>query len=255
MEYLTPLLNYVKEMNNKKGINIIRISFILKIIDEINENVENSNQINTKNSNQETTKLFFNQNNGQNTFENNTNNKNDLISQLALQILKNSNGNNSTNNSTNCHQAQNITPDILNSTNLINELISLEQQNRIQIELIKRLIQNKQQNINYVNNILENFITKNSNSVGKELENHTTKGSSNSNDKILDENQRFLNLLEENKDSCKNFFKIKNLLFSLIRNNGYDTFSFILIIIIFTLFIVKIFINFKFLIFFYFIFI
>lgn len=145
--------------------------------------------------------------------KNNNNDYSNFIFQLAFQILNGSNTNNSNNINNSSNSQLKIVSDFMKTSNLITELIELEQQNRIQIELIKRIIQNKYQNINYVNNIFDNFITQ------IPLEKHQgesiTKSFSNSIDKNLEVNKQILNLNEESIQNSKIYFLILFLNFGV----------------------------------------
>jgi len=150
--------------------------------------------------------------------KNQNNDYTNLVTQLAKQILNGSNINNSNINSPISQSNINI----VQTSNLINELIQLEQQNRIQIELIQRIIQNKYQDINYVNKFLDNFLTQYS------LENNnqgefTTKSSSNEIEKQVEEipkpidkqieDKPFLDLDDDDREKSK-FFLILYFIFN-----------------------------------------
>lgn len=166
------------------------------MLEENNENMENNQNLNTNLPAGENMKNFFDYNDQNlNENENSTNNDyNNIISRYALKMLSTSNSN--------------YGQDLLKTTNLINELIELEQQNKIQVELIKRIIHNKYEKINYVNNILENYISQTpTDKILRELSTNT-KTNSNFNSQQLDanKNQQTFNFLEDNKPQS-NFLK------------------------------------------------
>lgn len=190
--------------------------------------MESSQNLNSNNSTKGKIKNLFEYNdhkiqnqidsaNNKNLFTNG-NDYNKLLSQYALQILNKSNAANSSNINSPMIKP-NIGQDLMKTSSLINELIELEQQNKIQIELIQRIIQNKYQNINYVNNILENFITQNpqEKNIG-ELSTKNTKSCSNTNSQNDVNRQQPMNLIEENKQqNCKLFFIFLIFLFFLFK--------------------------------------
>lgn len=167
----------------------------------MNEKVDNPQNANP---NKETNKNFFDYN-CQNPIENLS--SGDLSKLIALQSTLGGLSRNNSNNITPTINQHQPNLGMMITTNLINELLELEQQNRIQIELFQRIIQNKFQNISYANNILKNFI--NQSMPDKNQGELTTKGSSNYNDKAQEGNgQQSLNINEERQISKKKFFFI-----------------------------------------------
>ena len=152
-------------------------------------------------------KNFFEQSctENNNINNNNNNNNNNNLLNYSLQMLNNSNSN--------------FGQDMIKTSNLINELIELEQQNKIQVELIRRIIQNKYQNINYVNNILENYIsqTPRENTFRELLTNTKTcsnsnpnsqEGNNNNNNNSNNKQGQTFNLSEDRQQLSKNYFYI-----------------------------------------------
>lgn len=211
MEYLTTLLNFVKENKNKLGkLKSNKFPNEFKNLDEIDEKMENSQNIqnlsvpkaqgfqdqknfldfNLSNLNQNL-KQNLQQNLQINQIENptNSNTYNSVVKQIALQILNNSNTNTSSNN------IQSNMGNSLKIANLINELINLERENRLQIELIERILQNKYNNISHVNNILEGFLSKNLGGQTQNLNNLQQNNHKDSTKSCSKSNEKNLNLL------------------------------------------------------------
>ena len=68
-------------------------------------------------------------------------------------------------------------------SNLISELINLEQQNKFQIDCIQKIINNKYKYNNMINNLLLNILSNNENEIDRDMEKNedgTTKNSSRS---------------------------------------------------------------------------
>lgn len=142
-----------------------------------------------------------NNTNSNNAFGSNINSNSniDCLRILAQLMGQNSgNLNNSNFNSRNSshfvpNSNSNIEQDFVRTSNLISELINLEQQNKIQIELIQKIIETKYKNTMYVNNFLVHLL-KNSSETGEKIELETTaKSSSRSNEVKVDKNGTFKN--------------------------------------------------------------
>lgn len=149
--------------------------------------------------------LMQNQNNNcnsnLNSFLNNNNNNN-----------KNNNNNNNLNFNNNSNMNypfnsnNNGVPDFVKASNLISELINLEQQNRIQIDLIQKIINNKYKNNNIINNLLINLLSNEGNEGngdGEKNQDATTKSSSRSSEES--------NKNPGNSNTTLNVFEIETL--------------------------------------------
>ncbi len=105
-------------------------------------------------------------------------------------------------------------PDFLKASNLISELVNLEQQNRIQIDLIKKIIDMKYKNNAFINSVLIDLLS--NEEKEKEKEKHeeiTTKSSSRStvNLEKIEQNHFALNAINNSTFNLhQNEFKLEN---------------------------------------------
>lgn len=154
---------------------------------------------------------FSNMLNDTNNNNNNNSNQNNLLLnnvlnndslKLICQLLTPNSNNHSNNNYANGNSNHFISNGHLNSqesgfmrtSNLISELINLEQQNKIQIELIQSIIQTKYKNTSHINNFLVHLINNMSDAWERnDNDATTTKSSSRSNENNLDKNASFKN--------------------------------------------------------------
>jgi len=188
--------------DNRKNQRNNFIDFPNLNVNSSNNGSNQNNNANLNNKNNNNNNLHSNQNNhgNMNNFnndcikfltqillqnQNNNNNCNNSLNSLNNSLNNNNNNSNNNNNmnnlfnlNNNCNNPNGI-PDFLKASNLISELIKLEQQNRIQIDLIQKIIDTKYKNNASINNVLINMLT------NEEPEKHdyiTTKSSSKSSD-------------------------------------------------------------------------
>jgi len=151
-------------------------------------------QIQNTNCNSNFNSLIYNNNNNNNNNTNNNNNNNNL----------------SFNNGNNINYPydfnSNGVGELFKASNLITELINLEQQNLIQIDLIQKIINNKQKNNNIINNLLLKLLsnqTNEGNGNQEKNEDGTTKSSSRSSEES--------NLNPGNSNTALNNLEIETL--------------------------------------------
>jgi len=139
----------------------------------VNDNINNicSKSINSMNNNINYDK---NNNNNSNNLNNNNYNENNSLNNMNGSINKNTNfsNKNSNNNNHNLNLSSllnlggnNGLPDFIKASSLISELISLEQQNRVQIDLIQKIIDSKHKNNSSINSALLNMLAYNNNNL------------------------------------------------------------------------------------------